>query len=69
MEKEEEVEEEEKEEEMEEEKEKKKGKAEVEEEEGVRSDRKRQISGLAEEKEFDGLPVQCRETFKYNLYH
>ena len=47
----------EKEEEVEEEKEKKKGKAEVEEEEGVRSDRKRQISGLAKVKEFDGLPV------------
>ena len=25
--------------------------------EGVRSDRKRQISGLAKVKEFDGLPV------------
>ena len=29
----------------------------LEEEEGVRSDRKRQISGLAKVKEFDGLPV------------
>ena len=28
-----------------------------EEEEGVRSDRKRQISGLAKVKEFGGLPV------------
>ena len=40
-----------------EEEEKKKGGEEVEEEEGVRSDRKRQISGLAKVKEFDGLPV------------
>ena len=32
-------------------------KEELEEEEGVRSDRKRQISGLAKVKEFDGLPV------------
>ena len=30
---------------------------EEEEEEGVRSDRKRDISGLAKVKEFDGLPV------------
>ena len=40
-----------------EEEEKKKGEEEVEEEEGVRSDRRRQISGLAKVKEFDGLPV------------
>ena len=32
-------------------------KEELEEEEGVRSDRKMQISGLAKVKEFDGLPV------------
>ena len=47
----------EKEEEVEEEEEKKKGEEELEEEEGVRSDRKRQISGLVKGKEFDGLPV------------
>ena len=46
-----------KEEEEEEEEDEKKGEEELEEEEGVRSDRKRQISGLAKVKEFDGLPV------------
>ena len=40
-----------------EEEDKKKGEEDLEEEEGVRSDRKRQISGLAKVKEFDGLPV------------
>ena len=39
------------------EEEEEKGEEELEEEEGVRSDRKRQISGLAKVKEFDGLPV------------
>ena len=46
----------EKEEEVEEEEKEKKGEEELEEEEGVRSERKRQISGLAREKEFDVLP-------------
>ena len=39
------------------EEEEEKGEEELEEEEGVKSDRKRQISGLAKVKEFDGLPV------------